>query len=170
MGRTFYSLNGCDVCDAGPYKINGVPLRRVNQSYVIATSTKVNIEGLELPAIDDAYFAKEKSTKKSKEEQFFAESNAVSYSFALLVPVVSIPYALACVLKLLYTIHHAEQSGVWSWENEIDESFGISLVLVAALLLRGGSGRSANVFNIALLAPHERLGSLASAHKLLVRH
>ncbi|CAH0488887.1 unnamed protein product [Peronospora farinosa] len=60
----------------GPYKVNGVPLRRVNQSYVIATSTKVNIEGLELPAIDDAYFAKEKSTKQSKEEQFFAESNA----------------------------------------------------------------------------------------------
>ncbi|GMF11666.1 unnamed protein product [Phytophthora lilii] len=60
----------------GPYKVNGVPLRRVNQSYVIATSTKVNIEGLELPAIDDAYFAKEKASKKSKEEQFFAQSSA----------------------------------------------------------------------------------------------
>ncbi|KAE9349743.1 hypothetical protein PF008_g6753 [Phytophthora fragariae] len=60
----------------GPYKVNGVPLRRVNQAYVIATSTKVNIEGLALPAIDDAYFAKEKAAKKSKEEQFFAQSSA----------------------------------------------------------------------------------------------
>ncbi|KUF97154.1 Translation machinery-associated protein 22 [Phytophthora nicotianae] len=60
----------------GPYKVNGVPLRRVNQSYVIATSTKVNVEGLEFPAIDDAYFAKEKAAKKSKEEQFFAQSSA----------------------------------------------------------------------------------------------
>ncbi|RLN83437.1 hypothetical protein BBJ28_00010640 [Nothophytophthora sp. Chile5] len=61
----------------GPYKVNGVPLRRVNQSYVIATSTKVNLEGVALPAIDDAYFAKEKSAaKKTKEEQFFAQSSA----------------------------------------------------------------------------------------------
>jgi len=27
----------------GPYKVNGIPLRRVNQAYVIATSTKVDL-------------------------------------------------------------------------------------------------------------------------------
>ena len=30
----------------GPFKVNGVPLRRVNQAYVIATSTKVDFEGI----------------------------------------------------------------------------------------------------------------------------
>jgi large subunit ribosomal protein L6e len=32
----------------GPYKINGVPLRRVNQAYVIATSTKVDFAGVKV--------------------------------------------------------------------------------------------------------------------------
>lgn len=32
----------------GPFKVNGVPLRRVNQAYVIATSTKVDVTGIEV--------------------------------------------------------------------------------------------------------------------------
>jgi large subunit ribosomal protein L6e len=32
----------------GPFKVNGVPLRRVNQAYVIATSTRVNLEGVKV--------------------------------------------------------------------------------------------------------------------------
>lgn len=32
----------------GPFKVNGVPLRRVNQAYVIATSTKVNVTGIKV--------------------------------------------------------------------------------------------------------------------------
>jgi large subunit ribosomal protein L6e len=32
----------------GPYKVNGVPLRRVNQAYVIATSTTVDVAGLKV--------------------------------------------------------------------------------------------------------------------------
>jgi large subunit ribosomal protein L6e len=32
----------------GPYRLNGVPLKRVNQAYVIATSTRINVEGCEV--------------------------------------------------------------------------------------------------------------------------
>ena len=32
----------------GPYKVNGVPLRRVNQAYVIATSTKIALGDLKV--------------------------------------------------------------------------------------------------------------------------
>ncbi|KAF4132562.1 Ribosomal protein L6e [Phytophthora infestans] len=58
----------------GPYKVNGVPLRRVNQAFVIATSTRMDLSDVQLPEIDDEYFTKDKPAKKnSKEERFFAE-------------------------------------------------------------------------------------------------
>ena len=58
----------------GPYKINGVPLKRVNQVYTITTSATVDIKGADVSKIDDKLFQKEKRSKKSKEEKFFAES------------------------------------------------------------------------------------------------
>ncbi|ORX93844.1 hypothetical protein K493DRAFT_262004 [Basidiobolus meristosporus CBS 931.73] len=59
----------------GPYKVNGVPLRRVNQAYVVATSTKVDLSNVTIDAkFDDAYFKKEKAPKaKGTEEEFFGE-------------------------------------------------------------------------------------------------
>jgi large subunit ribosomal protein L6e len=59
----------------GPFKVNGVPLRRVNQTYVIGTSTKVDISGVNVEKFDDKYFAKEekKRTKKSEGEFFEAD-------------------------------------------------------------------------------------------------
>src|SRR5271154_7169356 len=43
----------------GPFKINGVPLRRINPAYVVATSTKVDLSaasGLSLDKFDETYF------------------------------------------------------------------------------------------------------------------
>ncbi len=64
----------------GPYKVNGVPLKRVNQAYTLTTSTKVPVAGVDASKIDDALFKKEKKTKKQGEKQFFAEGAKVSFS------------------------------------------------------------------------------------------
>merc|ERR1712199_123154 len=56
----------------GPYAVNGVPLRRVPQSYVIGTQTKVDISGVCVPAeINDDFFKKPKSPKKKDGDLFF---------------------------------------------------------------------------------------------------
>ncbi|PQE06384.1 60S ribosomal L6 protein [Rutstroemia sp. NJR-2017a WRK4] len=61
----------------GPFKVNGVPLRRVNARYVIATSTDVDLAELDQAKIDEIaspkYFAREKSEKKASEEAFFKQ-------------------------------------------------------------------------------------------------
>ncbi|XP_039130066.1 60S ribosomal protein L6-like [Dioscorea cayenensis subsp. rotundata] len=59
---------------SGPFKVNGVPLRRVNQSYVIGTSTKVDISGVNVDKFDDKYFKKEAKKKKKKTEGEFFET------------------------------------------------------------------------------------------------
>lgn len=61
----------------GPFKINGVPLRRVNSRYVIATSTKIDLAGLDQKKIDEIaapeYFGRDKSKDKTREEAFFKQ-------------------------------------------------------------------------------------------------
>jgi len=62
----------------GPWKVNGVPLRRVNQRYVIATTTKINVSSVKLAeSMDDQYFRRirAKGTKDAgifdaKKEQY----------------------------------------------------------------------------------------------------
>merc|ERR1712032_459314 len=59
----------------GPYAVNGVPLRRVNQRFCIATSTKVDLNGATFDSVNDAYFAREAGKKKGSkkdESSFFA--------------------------------------------------------------------------------------------------
>merc|ERR1712230_81588 len=59
----------------GPFKINGVPLRRVNARYVIATSTNVPIDSIDKSTVEKVgkpeYFARDrKADKKGSEEAF----------------------------------------------------------------------------------------------------
>ena len=62
----------------GPFKANGVPLRRVNARYVIATSQKVDLSGIDAKVVDkvsaSGYFTKDKKAESKKsEEAFFAQ-------------------------------------------------------------------------------------------------
>ncbi|EFN79475.1 60S ribosomal protein L6 [Harpegnathos saltator] len=53
----------------GPFLINGCPLRRVSQNYVIATSTKLDLSGFELPQhMRDEYFKRKRDKRAKKEE------------------------------------------------------------------------------------------------------
>ncbi|OXU23907.1 hypothetical protein TSAR_014548 [Trichomalopsis sarcophagae] len=53
----------------GPFLINACPMRRINQIYVIATSTRINLSGFKLPKhINDDYF-KRKHEKRAKKEE-----------------------------------------------------------------------------------------------------
>ncbi len=70
-------LNSGLLLVTGPYKVNGVPLKRVNQAYTITTSTKVDVKGVDVSKIDEAIFKKEKKSRKQGEEKFFAESAKV---------------------------------------------------------------------------------------------
>jgi len=58
----------------GPFSVNGCPLRRFAQSYVIATSTKVDLTGVDASKFEDSYFkAPVQKKEKKSEDQFFAE-------------------------------------------------------------------------------------------------
>jgi len=61
----------------GPFKVNGVPLRRVNARYVIATSKKVDISGIDAKTVEKVsepgYFTSEKKKEKSGEDAFFKQ-------------------------------------------------------------------------------------------------
>jgi len=61
----------------GPFKVNGVPLRRVNARYVIATSHQVDLKGVDAKTIEkvsgEGYFTAEKKKEKAGEEAFFKQ-------------------------------------------------------------------------------------------------
>merc|ERR1711997_101564 len=69
---------------SGPYALNGCPLRRINQRYLLATKTSVDVSAVKVPEhINDAYFkrAKKASTGggKAKKEGDIFEAKKEEY-------------------------------------------------------------------------------------------
>ena len=56
----------------GPYKYNGVPLKRVNAAYVLPTNTKLKL-GEVAKNVDDKFFNRVK-IERNKEEDFFEDA------------------------------------------------------------------------------------------------
>eukprot|EP01117_Protostelium_nocturnum_P010684 TRINITY_DN3848_c1_g1_i1.p2 TRINITY_DN3848_c1_g1~~TRINITY_DN3848_c1_g1_i1.p2 ORF type:complete len:211 (-),score=59.88 TRINITY_DN3848_c1_g1_i1:95-727(-) len=64
----------------GPFQLNGVPVRRVNQAYVIATSTKVDVSKVDSSAYADAFFETKAEKNTKSEDKFFANKKQ-AYEF-----------------------------------------------------------------------------------------
>lgn len=108
----------------GPYKLNGVPLRRVNQKFVIATSTKLDISLVDLApfSLEDAFFKKEEKKEKKGESDFFegekedeskavpeAKKEAVKAVDGLLLPLVEQVPQLADYLKSRFSLKSGQK-------------------------------------------------------------
>merc|ERR1712158_130319 len=65
---------------SGPYALNGCPLRRINQRYLLATKTIVDVSAVKVPEhINDAYFKRAKKAAKAKKEGDIFEAKKEEY-------------------------------------------------------------------------------------------
>ena len=60
----------------GPFKINGVPLRRVDPAYVIATSQKVDVSKVDRTKLTKGLFAKPRKAMRKRSEKSFLKLKA----------------------------------------------------------------------------------------------
>eukprot|EP00759_Apiculatamorpha_spiralis_P011076 PhF_6_TR18545/c1_g1_i2/m.27083/K02934/RP-L6e, RPL6; large subunit ribosomal protein L6e len=61
---------------SGPYKLNGVPLRRVDPAYVIATSTKVDVSKVDRSKVTKGLFNKPRKAQRKRNEKQFLKIKA----------------------------------------------------------------------------------------------
>merc|ERR1711872_116604 len=65
----------------GPYHLNGCPLRRINQIYIIATKTSLDISGIEIPErVNDEYFRRQKLKKPRHAEGEIFDTKKEEYA------------------------------------------------------------------------------------------
>merc|ERR1711872_32154 len=65
----------------GPFKYNGIPLRRVNQRYVIATNTKVDVSGVDVPdSLNDDFFRRMDLKKSGNDTEDFLNEDKQKYT------------------------------------------------------------------------------------------
>merc|ERR1712166_905606 len=92
--------------------LNGVPLRRVNQAYCIATSASVDVKGADVTKIDDAFFARTKKPKSKKDDEKpelkperVAAQKAID---GVLVPIIKKTPLMDGYLKTLFSLSKAD--------------------------------------------------------------
>lgn len=154
----------------GPYEVNGVPLRRVNQAYVIATSTKVSTGGFDIKSIDEKMFAKPKRAATRKgQEKFFGqpEKRQLDASFVALQKKVDAGIAAEIQKDETLKVGTVLACGSQRGDGRFEWAAGANLmrrVLPAVLLqdaVLAGVARPP--------APHEVLGASARGGARLLR-
>lgn len=97
----------------GPFKLNGCPLRRVDQAYVIATKTQVPLDDLKVPArLTDEALKREKKKKSKRAEDMFDSTREEVRHFSItlvtvLLSVASDSINQTCVFVCLPNFTHS---------------------------------------------------------------
>ncbi|KAK6589578.1 60S ribosomal L6 (YL 16 like) [Cryptosporidium xiaoi] len=59
----------------GPFSVNGVPVRRVNPAYIIATSTKIDVSKADLSKFTDEYFKVDRKKERKNKDSFMNQGD-----------------------------------------------------------------------------------------------